>query len=147
MATKVSKPRAYCRERQNSYSLSPISPKPPKRIVDTPRRTRLLRDAKHTAGKIARTELFKLHAIPARTGYRILRKGTERRSQTLSNRGRKRLLQPHRLEAFEAVEDSSFRFASSTHYAVACSIEGIWRSIKQRIKGRGIFFDKSELRR
>jgi transposase len=26
-------------------------------------------------------------------------------------------------------------------------IEGIWRSIKQRIKSRGIFFDKSELRR
>jgi hypothetical protein len=80
MVTKVCKPRAYCRERQNSYSLSPISPKPPKRIVDTPRRTRLLRDAKHTAGKILRIELFKQHGIPTRTGYRILREGTERRS-------------------------------------------------------------------
>jgi transposase len=26
-------------------------------------------------------------------------------------------------------------------------IEGIWRTIKQRLKTRGIFFDKSELRR
>ena len=26
-------------------------------------------------------------------------------------------------------------------------IEGIWRTIKQRLKNRGIFFDKSELRR
>jgi hypothetical protein len=102
MVTKVCKPRAYCRARQNSYSLSPISPKSPKRIVDTPRRTRLLRDAKHTAGKIPRTELFKQHGIPTRTGYRI------RRSQPLSNRGRKRLLQPQNLEAIETVENSSF---------------------------------------
>jgi transposase len=122
MVTKVCKPRAYCRERQNSYSLSPISPKSPKRIVDTVRRTRLLRDAKHTAGKIPRTELFKQHGISIRTGYRILREGTSRRSQALSNRGRKRLLQPQHLEAIETVENSSFRFASSTHYAVACLI-------------------------
>ena len=73
MITKVSKPRPYCRKRQLSRSLTPTSPKLPKRIVDTVRRTRLLRDAKLTAGKITRKELFKSHRILERTGRRILR--------------------------------------------------------------------------
>jgi len=133
MTTRVSKPRPCCRKRQLSRSLTPASPKPPKQIVDTVRRTRLLRDAKLTAGKITRKELFKSHGIPERTGRRILRENTSRRSEKLSNRGRKRLLEPHHLEAIEAVEDSSFRFASSTHYAVACSI-GITQASERTVQ-------------
>src|SRR5271169_782977 len=98
MVTKVSKPRAYCHTRQLSYSLSPTTPKAPKRIVDTPHRTRLIRDAKHTAGKITRAELFKKHGISERTGYHILANPNPRSSQNFSNRGRKRLLEPHHLK-------------------------------------------------
>ena len=122
MVTKVSKPRAYCWTRQTSQSLSPVTPRAKKRIIDTPHRTRLIHDAKSTAGKITRTELFKKHGISESAGYAILANPNPRRSQKLHNWGRKRLLQPHHVEAIEAVEDSNFRFASSSHYAVACSI-------------------------
>ena len=133
MTTKVSKPRPYCSKRRLYRSLTPASPKPPKRIVDTVRRTRLLRDAKLTAGKITRKELFKSHGIPERTGRRILRENTSRRSEKLSNRGRKRLLEPHHLQAIETVEDSNFRMASSSHYAVARVI-GITQASERTIQ-------------
>ena len=122
MTTRISKPRSYCRKCQLSRSLTPTSPKSPKRIVDTVRRTRLLRDAKLTAGKITRKELFKSYRISERTGRRILHENTSRRSDKLSNRGCKRLLEPHHLEAIETVEDSSFHITSSSHYAVVHAI-------------------------
>ena len=122
MTTRVSKPRPYCYKRQLSRSLTPTSPKSPKRIVDTVRRTHLLRDAKLTAGKITRKELFKSHGIPERTGRRILRENTSRRSEKLSNRGYKRLLELHHLEVIETVEDSNFRMASSSRCAVTRAI-------------------------
>src|SRR5271170_5030207 len=133
MTTKMFKPRPYCRKRQLSRSLTPTSPKSPKRIVDTVRRTRLLRDAKLTAGKITRKELFKSYGIPERTGRRILRENTSRRSEKLSNRGRKRLLEPHHLEVIKTVEDSNFRIALSSHCAVARAI-GITQASERTIQ-------------
>ena len=82
-----SKPAGRKVYRKPFESISPIpsSPRAPKTIIDTPRRTRLLRDAESTAGKIPRTELFKRHNIKKRTGYRILKEGTTRRSTRIYN--------------------------------------------------------------
>ncbi|KAF7503658.1 hypothetical protein GJ744_003387 [Endocarpon pusillum] len=91
-------------------------------MLDTPRRARLLADARHTAGKLPRTQLFKIRNVAKRTGYRILKEGTTRHSEKVHNRGRKRVLAPHECEAIEAIEDASFGFASSSHFKVAQTI-------------------------
>src|SRR4051794_4378955 len=114
--------RRVCRKSFSPILLSPSSPRVSKTIIDTPHRTRLIRDAKATAGKLPRTELFKLHKIAKRTGYRILQEGTPRRSPRIHNRGRKRILTSDQCDAIETVEDANFRFGSSTHLANASAI-------------------------
>jgi hypothetical protein len=124
-----------------SIPSSPSSSRAPKTMVDTPRRTRLLRDAASTAGKIPRTELFKRHNINKRTGYRILKEGTTRRSARIHNRGRKPVLASFERAAIETVEDSSFRFAASSHYAVAKAIgleNGSERAIQRNMTDYGV---------
>ncbi|ERF75957.1 hypothetical protein EPUS_01323 [Endocarpon pusillum Z07020] len=106
-------------------------------MLDTPRRARLLADARHTAGKLPRTEPFKIHNISETTGYRIIKEGTARRSQKVHNRGRKQVLAQYECEAIEAVEDANFGFASSSHFKVAKTIgiaNGSERAIQRNIK-------------
>lgn len=133
--------RRVCRKPHSSISLSPSSPRQSKTIVDTPRRTRLLCDAKATAGKLPRTKLFKRHGVPDRTGYRILKEGTTRRSERIHNRGRKPVLLPHQREAIETVENSTFRNGASTHYANASLLglaNGTERSIQKNMADYGV---------
>lgn len=90
---------------------NPPSPAPvriSKTILATPRRTRLIADAKATAGNLPRTQVFKIHSVANRTGYRILKEGTARRSERLHNRDRKRVLSPYKCVAIEALEDANF---------------------------------------
>ena len=64
------------RAKANLVCSNPPSPQPTRTaqtILDTPRRTKLLTDAKAYAGKITRKELFKRHSIAERTGYKILK--------------------------------------------------------------------------
>jgi hypothetical protein len=93
-------------------------------------------------GKVKKTDIFKAAGIKSkRTGYRILVKGTARRSQRLHNRGRKRILSDHVLDAIEKVEDSSFAWATSSHANVARSLgqtEAKERTIQQNMSDRGI---------
>ncbi|KAF7505324.1 hypothetical protein GJ744_001027 [Endocarpon pusillum] len=110
-------------------------------MLDTPRRARLLADARHTAGKLPRTQLFKIHNVANRTGYRIIKEGTARRSERIHNRGRKSVLAPHECEAIEAVEDANFGFASSSHFKVAQTISlanGSERAIQRNMKDFGV---------
>ncbi|KAF7508063.1 hypothetical protein GJ744_009645 [Endocarpon pusillum] len=106
-------------------------------MLDTPRRARLLADARHTAGKLPRTQLFKIHNVAKRNSYRTLKKGTARRSEKVHNRGRKRVLAPHECEAIEAVKDANFGFALLSHFKVAQTISlanGFERAIQQNMK-------------
>ncbi len=64
-------------------------------ILDTPRRLKLLADARAYADKMPRKELFKIHNIAERTGYKILKEETARRGPGVHNRGRKRILKDH----------------------------------------------------
>ncbi|KAF7508186.1 hypothetical protein GJ744_009483 [Endocarpon pusillum] len=110
-------------------------------MLDTPRRARLLADARHTAGKLPRTQLFKIHNVSNRTGYRIIKEGTTRRSERVHNRGRKPVLAPHQCEAIEAVEDANLGFASSSHFKVAQTIglaNGSERAIQRNIADFGV---------
>jgi hypothetical protein len=79
--------RRVCRKTPISDPPSPAPPRRSKTILDTPRRTRLIADAKATAGNLPRTQLFKIHNVANRTGYRILKEGTPRRSSRIHNRG------------------------------------------------------------
>jgi hypothetical protein len=110
-------------------------------MLDTPRRARLLADARHTAGKLPRTELFKIHNIPKSTGYQIIKEATVRRSKRIHNRGRKRVFAPYEYEAIKAVEDANFGFALSSHLKVARTISitnGCERAIQQNMKDFGV---------
>jgi hypothetical protein len=124
--------------------LDPPSPAPPRRskiIIDTPRRTRLIADAKATAGNLPRTQLFKIHNVASRTGYRFLKEGTPRRSSRIHNRGRKPVLAPHECDAVEAVEDANFNWASSSHHSVAKKVglvNGSERAIQRNMKNHGV---------
>ena len=123
MSSEQGNRRRVCRK---SYSIDPPSPAAPrtlKTILDTPRRARLLADARHTAGKLPRTELFKIHNVSETTGYRIIKEGTVRRSQKVHNRGRKQVLAPYECEAIETVEDVNFGFTSSSHFKVTKTID------------------------
>jgi hypothetical protein len=101
---------------------SPQAARVPQTVLDTPRRSRLLAEARAYAGKMPRKELFKLHNIAKSTGYKVLKQGTERRGPGVHNRGRKRVLTDHECAAIEAVEDANFYFTSSSHYRVAKGI-------------------------
>ncbi|KAF7512710.1 hypothetical protein GJ744_000277 [Endocarpon pusillum] len=110
-------------------------------MLDTPRRARLLADARHTAGKLPRTQLFKIHNVSRTTGYRIIKEGTARRSERIHNRGRKQVLAPCKCEAIEAVEDANFGFASSSHFKVAKTTgiaNGSERAIQRNMKDFGV---------
>ena len=110
--------RRVCRK---SYSIDPPSPaasRTPKTMLDTPRRTRLLTDARHTADKLPRTELFKIHNVSKTTDYRIIQEETIRRSQKVHNRGRKQILVLYEYEAIETGEDVNFGFVSSSYFKV-----------------------------
>ena len=115
--------RRVCRKSHSIDPPSPAASRTPKTMVDTPRRARLLADARHTAGKLPRTQLFKIHNIANRTGYRILKGETARYSKKVHNRGRKQVLAPHECETIEAVGDVNFDFASSSHIKVTRTID------------------------
>ncbi|KAF7501995.1 hypothetical protein GJ744_001009, partial [Endocarpon pusillum] len=92
-------------------------------------------------GKLPRTQLFKIHNVANRTGYRIIKERTARRSERIHNRGRKPVLAPHECEAIEAVEDVNFGFASSSHFKVAQTISlanGSERAIQRNMKDFGV---------
>jgi hypothetical protein len=114
--------RRNCQIADSAISLPPASPRKSNTIVDTPRRARLLCDARLTAGKLPRKKLFEAHGIPETTGYRILKSQSSRRSNDVHNRGRKPVLALFERQAIETVEDSSFANASASHYANASSI-------------------------
>ncbi len=141
MSSEQENRRRVCRK---SYSIDPPSPaasRTPKTMLDTPRRARLLADARHTAGKLPRTKLFKIHNVSKATGYRIIKKGTARRSQKIYNRGRKQVLALHECEAIEAVEDVNFGFASSSHFRMAKTIgliNDFERAIQRNMKNFGV---------
>jgi hypothetical protein len=83
------------RARVNVPCSNPPSPKPARvsrTILDTPRRSKLLADARAYAGKMPRKELFKIYNVAERTGYYILKKGNTRRGPGVYNQGRKRIL-------------------------------------------------------
>jgi hypothetical protein len=133
--------RRTCRLPDSSISLTPSSPRKAQTIVDTPRRVRLIRDAEATAGKLPRKELFKAHKVAEATGYRILKSKSPRRSDRIHNRGRKPVLARYEREAIKTVEDSSFRFGTATHYAVARSIgldKGSERAIRRNMAEHGV---------
>ena len=115
--------RRVCRK---SYSIDPPSPaasRTPKTMLDTPRHARLLADAHHTAGKLPRTQLFKIYNVSKTTGYQIIKEGTARCSKRIHNRGWKRVLVLHECEAIEAVEDTNFDFVLLSHLRVAKTID------------------------
>jgi hypothetical protein len=89
---------------------SPQAARVPQTVLDTPRRSRLLADARAYAGKMPRKELFKLYNIAKSTGYKVLKQGT------------KRVLTDYKCAAIKAVEDANFYFASLSHYRVAKGI-------------------------
>jgi hypothetical protein len=74
----------------NPPSLKPV--RISRTILDTPRRSKLLADARAYAGKMPRKELFKIHNVAERTGYHILKEGNMRRGPEVHNRDRKRIL-------------------------------------------------------
>ena len=114
--------RRVCRK---SYSIDPPSPATPrtlKTILDTSYRVHLLADVRYTAGKLSRTELFKIHNVSKTTDCRIIKEETVRRNQKVHNRGRKQVLVPYECEAIETVEDVNFDFVSSSHFKVTKTI-------------------------
>ena len=65
--------RRVCRK---SYSIDPSSPvtsRTLKTMFDTSRRVCLLADVRHTADKLSRTQLFKIHNVSKTTDYRIIK--------------------------------------------------------------------------
>ena len=114
--------RKTCRQAYPSISLSPTAERQANTIIDTPRRTRLLCDARSTVSKLTRKELFKKHNIIKATGYRILKSKMARRSERIHNRDRKAVLAPHERDTIKIVENASFRFETSTHLAVTSTL-------------------------
>jgi hypothetical protein len=90
---------------------------------------------------VPRTQLFKIHNIANRTGYRIIKEGTARRSERIYNRGRKLILAPYECAAIEAVKDANFYFASSSHFTVAKIIRlanGSEHAIQRNMADHGV---------
>jgi hypothetical protein len=133
--------RRNCQLPDPSISLTVPSPRQALTVVDTPRRARLICDAQATAGKLPRKALFKAHGVAEATGYRIIKSNSMRRSERIRNRGRKPILAPYQCDAIEAVEDSSFRYAATSHYAIARAIglgEGSERAIQRNMHNHGV---------
>jgi hypothetical protein len=95
MASEVPRRRRARVDVPCSNPPSPQTARISQTILDTPRRSKLLADARAYAGKIPRKELLKIHNIAERTGYKILKEGTARRGPGVHNRGRKRILEDH----------------------------------------------------
>lgn len=62
-----------------------------------------------------RTELFKIHNVAERIGYKIIKEETMRRGQGVHNQDRKRILGSHECDAIEALENANFYYASLSH--------------------------------
>ena len=123
MARVQSIRRKVCWKSPISDPPSPASPRRPNTILDTPRWTRLIADAKATAGSLPCTQLFKIHNVAKQTGYWILKEGTVRRSLQIHNHGQKSVLTPHECDAIEAIKDANFYWTSSSHYSVVKAID------------------------
>ena len=91
-------------------------------MVDILRCTRLLADARYTADKLPRTQLFKIHNIVDRTGYRILKEETVYYNKKVHNRGRKQVLVFHECETIEIIEDVNFDFTLLSYIKVIRTI-------------------------
>jgi hypothetical protein len=110
------------RARGGAPCSNPPSPQPAsvfQTVLDTPRRSKLLAEARAYAGKMPRKELFKIYNVTERTGYKIINEGNVCRGLGVHNRGRKQILADHQCAAIEAVEDANFYFAFFSHYKVA----------------------------
>jgi hypothetical protein len=66
--------RRVCRKTPLSNLPSPAPLRISKTILATPRRTRLVADAKATAGNLPRTQVFKIHNVANRTAIEYLKK-------------------------------------------------------------------------
>jgi hypothetical protein len=122
MARKVPRRRRARVDVSCSNPPSPQAARVPQTVLDTPRRSRLLADARAYAGKMPQKELFKLHNIAKSTGYKVLKQGTEHRGPGVYNRGCKQVLTDHECTTIEAVEDANFYFISSSYYRMAKGI-------------------------
>jgi hypothetical protein len=86
--TPQRKRRDYCKTSEIELLPPSSSPSAPHTVKDTPHRAKLLELNRTLGGKVKKTDIFKAAGIKSkRTGYRILVKGTARRSQRLHNRG------------------------------------------------------------
>jgi hypothetical protein len=133
------------RANKDNFDLTtpPFSPRKKRCVLDTPRRTALLRDAQLSAGKITRKKLFQKHKVSEREGYKVLKEGHLRRSEKLHQRGRYTLFPDHFCHAVEVVEDSSFDTRTRTHYEIAQLLgltkHGVSeRTVQQRMKEWGV---------
>ena len=110
--------RRVCRK---SHSIDPSSPtvsRTSKTIVDTSYRTHLLTDVRYTVDKLSRMQLFKIHNIVNRTGYRILIKETVRYSKKVYNRDRKRILTLYEYEIIKTIKDVNFNFIFFSYFKI-----------------------------
>ena len=57
-----------------------LSPRKPRKVIDTPRRTRILQDYKTLKGSVTQREIFRRHGVSLRSGRRILASGSARTS-------------------------------------------------------------------
>ena len=133
--------RRNCQEVDPSIQVSPTAPRRPFTVVDTPRRVRLQEDAKLTAGKLPRKELFKRHNVSEKTGYQIIKSNSTCRSKLLHNRGRKPVLALDECKAVKAVKNASFQFATQSHAVNASAIglaNGSERAIQRNMTQHGV---------
>jgi hypothetical protein len=124
MSEPPKKRRKICRHTPEiELPIPSSSPAPPGTMPDTPHRARLL-DLDHKfRGKVPKKDIFRAANINSeRTGYRILRSESARRSDGPKRRGAKRKIPPHIADAIETVEDSSFAWGTAPHIHVARSL-------------------------
>ena len=145
MARELLRRRRACADETCSNPPSPKPARMSRTILDTPRRTKLLADARAYAGKMPRKQLFRIHNVAERTGYHILKQGNMRRGPGVHNQGRKRILPDHQCAAIKAVEDANFAFASSSHAAVARTI-GLTEESEHTIQQNMTDFDMKTYR-
>ena len=134
-------PRRNANRVQLIKSLSPTSPRRKNTVIPSPKRTALLLEAKRTAGTLPRKKLFKKYNVSERSGYRVLKLNEPRRLERIRNRGRKPALYPHKAHAMEVAQQSSFRFATATHYSMAKQLSigrGKERAIQQQMLDYGV---------
>ena len=118
MSSEQGNRRRVCRK---SYSIDPPSPaalRTSKTMFDTSRHVRLLTDARHTADKLPRTELFKIHNVSKVTGYRIIKEETIRHNEKVHNRDRKRILVLYKCKVIETIKDINFNFTFFSYFKI-----------------------------